>query len=53
MKAWGSDSQKVVAKNFEVMFNAGRSEELVPLQQEAGGTPCRNGAGVMTLKSSS
>ena len=27
MKAWGSGDEKVVAKNFEVLFNAGRSED--------------------------
>ena len=28
MKAWGSGDEKVVAKNFELLFNAARSEEL-------------------------
>ena len=27
MKAWGSGDEKVVAKNFELLFNAARSEE--------------------------
>ena len=27
MKAWGSGDEKVVAKNFELLFNAGRSED--------------------------
>ena len=27
MKAWGSGDEKVVAKNFELLFNSGRSEE--------------------------
>ena len=27
MRAWGSGDEKVVAKNFELLFNAGRSEE--------------------------
>ena len=27
MKAWGSGDEKVVAKNFELLFNAGRGED--------------------------
>ena len=27
MKAWGSGDEKVVAKNFELLFNAARSED--------------------------
>ena len=27
MKAWGGGDEKVVAKNFEVLFNAARSED--------------------------
>ena len=27
MRAWGSDDEKVVGKNFELLFNAGRGEE--------------------------
>ena len=27
MKAWGSNDEKVVAKNFELLFNAGRGED--------------------------
>ena len=27
LKAWGSGDEKVVAKNFELLFNAVRSEE--------------------------
>ena len=27
MKAWGSGDEKVVAKNVQLMFNAGRSED--------------------------
>ena len=56
MKAWGSSDEKVAAKNFELLFNAARSEEQAKiLRSPAGGkarAPWGRGWGGLSSRSS-